>query len=450
MNILIVGLGEVGTHLARALSAQKHRVTVIDPDLARLERIRSDKDADCTTVRGDGSRPDVLDRADAADADLLLAVSNDDNANMLSCLFGKRIGAKQTVLRVKDMTPFQAFRTFFRKNLEFDYVLSLEELAATEIVKTIRQNKAVGVENFAEGKIQLRRLRLDASSSMVGQKVRDMKSPDGMLVAAIDRAHEVIIPSGDDMFLEGDEVLAIGEPKSIQAFESRAGMKATILRNIAMFGSTGVVRQVYERLKAHPSVKMMKIIAADEEEADQMAEWVRTKNAGVILGDATDQKMLKEEVGGYDVFLGLSDVDEMNLMTCQLARKIGIERTVALVHKRDYVAIYQELGVTSAVSPRLLCADAIVSFVRKGSISTIATIEEGKAEVIEIEIQRGSRLVGRRVSELGLPRGVMIGAIAREDGHVVVPRGDTEIRALDNLVIFVLTDVMPKLMDLLR
>ncbi|MEO0480630.1 MAG: Trk system potassium transporter TrkA [Planctomycetota bacterium] len=445
MNILIVGLGEVGSHLAKVLSAEKHSVTVVDSDRHRLKKVT--QNLDVHSVHGDGSRPDVLDRADADEVDLLLAVSNDDNSNMLSCLFGKRVGAKRTVLRVKDMSPFQGFRTFFRKNLMFDHVLSLEDLAATEIVKTIRQNKAVGVENFAEGKVQLRRLRLEEGSALIGVAVRDLKIPEGMLIAAIDRDHEVIIPSGEDVCELDDEILVVGEPPAIATFEKKTGIRATQARRVAMIGAGGTVVHVCQKLRLHGS--KITVIAPTREDAERIATEV--DGATVLHGDATDMQMFEEEgIGQCDAFLGLTDTDEINLMSCLLASKLKVPKTVALVQKPDYIGLYQELGVTVAVSPRLLCANSILGFVRQGSISSIATIEEGKAEVIELEIPAGSKIVGRTVADAGFPQRCVIGAIAREHGEILIPRGNTKLEALDNLVVFVTQDCLQALLDLVK
>ena len=180
MNILIVGLGEVGSYLAKVLSTEGHSVTVVDPDLHRLRRVADLLDVQA--VHGDGSRPDVLDKAEAHAADLVLAVSNDDKVNMLTCLFGKRLGAKKTVLRLKDTTAFRRSKTFFRKNLLYDLLLSLDDLAAEEIVKTVRLNQAIGVDNFAEGKVQMRRFKIDEDSNFVGVAVKDLKIPSGVLI----------------------------------------------------------------------------------------------------------------------------------------------------------------------------------------------------------------------------------------------------------------------------
>ena len=443
MNILIVGLGEVGSYLAHVLSGEGHDVTVIDADGRRLRRVT---DAiDVQALLGDGSRPDVLDRADVDEVDLLLAVSNDDNVNMLTCLFGKRMGAKTTVLRVKDSSPFRAARTFFRKNLMFDLLMSLEDLAAEEIVKVIRQNQAVGVENFAEGRIQLHQLRLTDKTSLVNVELKDLKIPDNVLITAVTREHEVIIPGGNDVLQDGDEIFVLGEPRGIAAFEKKTGIHPTYLSNVVMYGSSSTVVEVctaLERLNVQT-----RIIVEDRAKAEKLSE--RLENTLVLHGEGTDLDLLKEErVGEADAFMGLTDIDEKNLMSCQLARSLNVPRTLALVNKPDYVTIYQQLGIDVAVSPRLLCANRILSFVRSGSVSAIAAIEEGKAEVLELELRPNSRLVGRTLAKAGLPRGCVVGAIVGEDGSVRIPKGDDELKALDNLVLFVLKDVVVKVTEM--
>lgn len=445
MDILIVGLGEVGSYLAKVLSSEGegHDVTVVDSSRQRLRRV---SDAlDVKAVFGDGSRPDVLDRAGAHAADLLLAVSNDDNVNMLACLFGKRTGAKKTVLRVKDMTPFQGFRQFFRQNLMFDQVLSLEGLAAEEIVKTLRENQAVGVENFAGGKVQMRRLKVDDASNLVGVPLKELKIPPGMLVTAIDRDHEVVIPGGDDMIQSQDEVFVLGEPKAIAAFEKKTGIRSMTLRSVVMTGASSIVAQVAKQLESrHIDTR---IIVPDREDAEELAS--QLDNVVVLHGEGTDLELLREEhVGDADAFLGLSPQDEINLMSCQLAASLGVTRTVALVQKPDYVSLYGQLGIDVSISPRLLCANRILSFVRSGSKSTIATIEEGKAEVLELEVPSGSKLVGKQLKDAKFPRGCVVGAIAREGGEVLIPRGEDRIEALDNLVVFVLNSVVDRVMSM--
>ena len=372
-------------------------------------------------------------------------MSNDDKVNMLTCLFGKRLGAKKTVLRLKDTTAFRRSKTFFRKNLLYDLLLSLDDLAAEEIVKNVRLNRAIGVDNFAEGKVQMRRFKLDEDSNFVGVAVKDLKIPAGVLITAIDRDHEVIVPGGSDVLAVGDEVFVLGEPKAMAAFERKTGSKQHYLKSVVIYGNSGVAVQVCQAMQRHHV--NARVIVDDREEAERLSEILQ--GVVVLHAEATDLNFLQEEhVGEANAFLGISDKDERNLMSCQLARNLGIGRTVALVQKPDYVSLYQQLGIDVAVSPRLLCANRILAFVRSRSISTIATIEEGKAEVLEIQIQPGSKLIGKKLRDAGLPRGCVVGAITREEGEVLIPTGEDEIHAQDQMVLFVLAKVVDEVMNL--
>lgn len=442
MNILIVGLGEVGSYLAKVLSTEGHSITVIDPDLGRMRRVADLLDVH--SVHGDGSRPDVLDKADAHQMDLVLAVSNDDKVNMLTCLFGKRMGAKKTVLRLRDTSAFRRSKTFFRRNLQHDLLLSLDDLAAGEIVKTVRQSRGLAVENFAEGRVQMRRFVLAEGGPFTGQVLKDLKIPAGTLITAIDRNHEVLVPGGDDDLRAGDEVFVLGEPKPLAALEKKLGGRQQTARNVVVYGGGGIAVQVCQALqREHVDVR---VLVEDRAEAERLSEVL--KGVVVLHADPTDLAFLREEhVGEADAFLGISSEDERNLMSCQLSRSLGAKRTVALVQKPDYVFLYQQLGIDVAVSPRLLCANRILAFVRSRSISTIATIEEGQAEVIELELQPGSSLVGKALKHAGFPRGCVVAAITREDGQVLIPRGDDELQAHDQMVLFVLNEVVGEVLE---
>lgn len=443
MNILIVGLGEVGSYLAKVLSTEGHSITVVDPDLHRIRRVADLLDVQA--VHGDGSRPDVLDKADAHAADLILAVSNDDKVNMLTALFGKRMGAKKTVLRLRDTSAVRRSRTFFRRNLQYDLLLSLDDLAAEELVKTVRQTKGLGVDNFAEGRVQLRRFRVAAGAAPAGQAIKDLRMPQGTIVAAIDRDHEVIVPGGADVLRADDEMIVLGEPRALAAFEGRMGHAPAATRSVVVYGGTGIAMQLAQALQRDRVD--VRVVVDDRAEAERLSEAL--KGVTVLHADATDLNFLQEEhVGAVDAFLGVAEEDERNLMSCQLAKSLGVARAVALVNKPDYVSLYQRLGIDVAVSPRLLCANRILAFVRSRSISTIATIEEGKAEVLELELPSGSDLVGKALKAAGFPRGCVVAAITREDGTVLIPRGDDQLHAHDQLVVFVLGAMVDKVLAL--
>ncbi|MFN6192563.1 MAG: Trk system potassium transporter TrkA [Planctomycetota bacterium] len=425
MNILIVGLGEVGSYLAKVLSTEGHSITVVDPDLHRIRRVADLLDVQA--VHGDGSRPDVLDKADAHAADLILAVSNDDKVNMLTALFGKRMGAKKTVLRLRDTSAVLRSRTVFRRNLQYDLLLSLDDLAAEELVKTVRQTKGLCVDNFAEGRVQLRRFRVAAGAAPVGQAIKDLRMPQGTIVAAIDRDHEVIVPGGADVLRADDEMIVLGEPRALAAFEGRMGHAPAATRSVVVSGRTGIAKQLAQALQRDRVD--VRVVVDDRVEAEHLSEAL--KGVTVLHADATDLNFMQDEhVGESDAFLGVAEEDERNLMSCQLAKSLGVARAVALVNKPDYVSLYQRLGIDVAVSPRLLCANRILAFVRSRSISTISTIEEGKAEVLELELPSGSDLVGKALKDAGFPRGA------------------DELHAHDQLVVFVLGAMVDKVLAL--
>ena len=283
-------------------------------------------------------------------------------------------------------------------------------------------------------------------SCQASQKlVKDMKIPAGMLIVAIERDDQVIVPGGGDELLAGDQIFARGEPRAIESFEKKIGDRRSKPRKIVVFGGTRIAQHVCSALqREHVSVQM---IVEERAEAERMSEALA--GVTVLHGSATDINVLKEErVAEVDAFLGISDQDERNLMSCQLARNLGTRSTVALVHKPDYVSLYQQLGIDIAVSPRLLCANRILAFVRSRSISSIATIAEGKAEVLEIEVQAGSKLAGKQIKDAGLPRGCVVAAITREDGSVVIPGGGDEILAQEQMVLFVLEEVVDEVLGL--
>ena len=218
MNILIVGLGEVGYHIAKVLSEAKHSVTAVDPDVAKIKRVG--EVLDVQTLVGDGTLPRVLDEADASSMDLVLAVTNSDRSNMLTCLLARRMGAESAIVRVRDLEDYRNYRTLLRKNILFDEILSLEDLAAEEIAKIVRRNQAVALENFLEGQVTLRVLRLKEKSPMLGQPLKDIKLPGNVLVVATRRDGTTSIPDGAHEFQEDDEVYALGKPSTVEEFEA--------------------------------------------------------------------------------------------------------------------------------------------------------------------------------------------------------------------------------------
>lgn len=433
MNIVIVGAGEVGHHLADILSREDHSVSVIDPDPAKARRMT--ESLDVQALVGDGTRADVLTQAGASKADLVVAVSDEDRVNMLACLLSKRLGAKRVILRLKDTSRLEGYRYFYKQALGFDVVLSTAELAAEEILSTVRERHALEVETFADGRVQLRRLRLREESELTAEPIASLRLPAGVLVVAVSRKDKFFVPSGEDQMAVEDQIYIIGEARDCDAFERMAGEKMSWKRSVVIMGAGSIGRQIARSLRGTAGVSIL-IIERDPARA-RMAAAESPEEVLVLEGDATDLDLLLEErIGDANVFIATTGDDENNMVACHLAKSLTVERTVALVNKASYRQIYDLLGIDQAISPRVLCANSILRFVRSGSPAAIAVIGDGKAEVLELTARFSE---AKRIKNLGLPRGAVVGALVRGD-VVKIPTGETQIEPGDQVIVFTLPE----------
>lgn len=448
MNILIVGMGEVGYHVAKVLSEAKHSVTVVDPDPRKIKR--AGEVLDVQTLLGDGALPRVLDEAEAASMDLVIAVTDNDRSNMLSCLLARRMGAQSGIVRVRDLEDYRNYRSLLRRNILFDELLSLEDLAAEEIAKIVRRNQAVSLENFLEGQVTLRVLRLKEKTPLLGKPLKDIKLAGNVLVVAARREGKTSIPDGNYSFLADDEVYVLGRPSAVEEFEAWVGTHRGRPRNVVIFGASRVAFHAARALERH-GIKI-RLLADDREMSERYAR--QLENTMVLLVSGIDTEAFKEEhVGNADAFVGASDIDERNLLSCQVASKLGCPRTIALVSSSDYVDIYEEIGIDRAVSPRLLCSDAIMARVQAGKLQMLAVFDEGAAKVCTAQLPRGAALVGKPLRSAGFPKGCVVGAIQRSNNtraEVIIPRGDQTLLEEDNLILFMLSTVEQKVFELIE
>lgn len=433
MNIVIVGAGEVGHHLADILSREEHSVSVVDPDPSKARRMM--ESLDVQALVGDGTRADVLTQAGASKADLVVAVTDDDHVNMIACVLARGLGAKRRILRLRETSHLEGYRYFYKRTLGFDVVLSTQELAAEEILSTVREAHALEVESFADGRVQLRRLLLREESELTTEPILSLRLPAGVLIAAVSRDDRFFVPSGEDHLLVGDQIYLIGEGRDCDAFERLAGEKTSWQRSVVIMGAGGIGRQIVRALRVSTGVSV-RVIERDSARARSLAA-TASGDTMVLEGDATDLDLLLEErIGEANVFIATTDDDEDNMVACQLARSLGVERTIAMVNKASYRQIYDLLGIDQAISPRILCANSILRFVRSGSPRAIAVIGDGKAEVLELTA--GFR-DGKRIRGLDLPKGTVVGAVVRGDS-VRIPTGETVIEPGDQVIVFTLPE----------
>lgn len=446
MDVVVVGAGEVGYHIADILSREEHRVSVIESDPEQARRLQ--ESLDVQTLVGDATRASVLTQAGTTKADLLVAVTNDDHVNMLTCALAKRLGAKRVILRLRDMQQLAGFRYFYKETLGFDLVLSTDELAAEEILGTVRQHRALEVESFADGRVQLRRLRIREPGELTADTLAGLKLPAGLLIVAVARRDQFFVPAGDDKLEVDDQVYLIGRGPDLDQFELLAGAPKLGRRSVVIMGGGGVGEQIARRLDRTPGIAV-RVIERSAARAREITNGF-SRAVMVLVGDATDLDLLMEErIGDANVFVATTADDERNIVACQLARSLGVERTVAMVNKASYRQIYDLLGVDRAISPRILCANHILRFVRSRSVSSIAVIADGRAEVLELAVHFEDGRPERKVRSLGLPRGTVVGAIVRA-GEVVIPSGDSPVREGDQVILFTLPENVPAVEQVFR
>ncbi len=431
MKIVIIGAGEVGFFLAKVLSRENHAIVIVDHDSARLERM--DELLDVQTVNGHGASAPVLELAQAFSADLLLAVTSDDEVNLLSAFLAKRQGAKRTVVRIKKTEMLRYHRKFYRDSLDMDFILVPTELCAEKIVELVRQTRAVAVETFAEGKIQMRRIRVTPDFPWANQKLMSTKRPKQTLAVAIIRDNDITIPRGDTVINPGDELLLIGRRESMIELEKLyADGNSGSARNVILLGG-GELGLTVARSFEYTDIRF-KLIEENLDRARELSE--ELDGVMVIHGDGTDTQILAEVgVSSADVFISACGVDETNLMSCQLAKAMGAKRTIAIVERPSYVELYEKIGIDVAISPRQVAAEKVLRYVRSGLITSIAVIAEGKAEVVEMTALEGSKITGTPLSRLGFPQGAIIGSILRGK-EVIIPGGNDVIQPGDICIIF--------------
>jgi trk system potassium uptake protein TrkA len=393
---------------------------------------------DVQMIIGDGARANVLTQAGTSRAQLFVAVTDNDRVNMLACVLARQLGARRIILRLKNLAPLIGYRYFYKQALGFDVILSSHHLAAEEVLRTVRQQNALEVETFAEGRIQLRRLRVREGSELTRDPIAGLPLPEGVVVVAVAGRERFVVPDGESQLQVGDQIYVMGETAALDAFEQLAGERPSGSRSVVIMGAGLLGREVARGLSSTSEIAI-RVIESDLGRADTMAS-AGMPNVLVLTGDATDLDLLLEErIGEADVFIATSGDDERNMVACQLARSLGVGRTVALVNKASYRQIYDLLGIDMAISPRILVANTILRAVRAESVAAISVIGEGKAEVLELEARMREARGGVKIKNLGLPKGAVIGAVVRGD-EVIVPNGDVAIESGDHVIVFTLPE----------
>ncbi len=446
MQVLIIGAGEVGFHTALRLSREGHRVVVLDRDPEQLRKVNERMDVN--TLLGPGASPKMLQEAGVAQADLVVAVTDSDEVNLTACRFAKLLARTATrVARVRSQDYLEFLEREGSKALDLDTVINPEREVANQILQFISVPAASSVADFAEGRVKLLSLRVPATSPMVGRKLMELRTAGGpvFLVAAIERGGRVVIPRGADAIHYDDLAYVVVRKEEIEPVVRAFGLHAEPVRSLVVVGGGAIGRLVAQEA-VERGIKV-RVIERNEERCHQLVD--RLRGVLVLHGDGTDMSLLEEEnIGAADVFAAVTDDEEDNVLIALLGKKMGAKRTISRVAHLGYVPLVSTLGLDLVVSPRFAAVGAILRYLRRGKVLNVAALRDEGAEVIEVEAQATSALVGRPLAEVKLPAGALVAALDR-GGVVDIPSGATVVRPGDRLVIFLLRSVLAKVEKLL-
>lgn len=436
MNIIVVGAGEVGTSVSRHLVQEGHNITVIDRDLQQVARIR--ENIDVMTYQGSGSSMRVLREAGVAQAEMLIAVSNNDEVNMLSAIIAKRMGVKTVVARTSDPDQVDPHVGFSNDVLDVDLLICPEVLTAAELSRIVRSRGAVAIERFAQNRVEMIQLAVSAGTTPTKHPLKELTLPKGALIAATLRDNELIIPGGDHLLIADDEVFVIGRTEVIKKVESIFGKRRLQKNRHIMLAGGGPLASSLIRALRNEKARVT-VIEEDAARCEALAE--AHAHVNVVHGEATDIDLLREEgIDTAEVFAALTREDEVNLLSSLLARQLKVRRTLTLTQKTEYAPIYRHLGVDATICPWLLVANQILRYLRPSELVSTSLLEGGRGEILEFRASDRSRILGQPLKALHFPRGAIIGAVMRDD-DVFIPSGGDHIEAEDLVVVFALPKV---------
>ncbi len=429
MRTVIIGGGEVGFNTARMLSQEGHDVVLVDRDEALVERAAEQLDA--LVIHGNGASPRLLAEAGVKRADLVIAASSSDEVNIIACLTAKAQGVSRTVARIHDPDYYDTTDEFAREMLGIDFVIHTEQMAAREIKAALLVPGAINVDTFAEDRIEVAEVILAEDSPAAGQALKEVKLPEQSLIVGVVRRGEALVPRGDTVLEVRDHVLLISGGRRVSEVVGAVSTDTAPVREVTIYGGGRIGLRL--ALTLEDAGISVRVIERDERRARHVASQLRR---GFVLHDEGISRdfLLQERVDRTDAFVAVTGDDRANLLAAMYARQLGARTTIAGVSRGEFAPLADALGVDLTISPRTLAAEAILRFVRKGDIVNVALLESG-AEMIELRVPPGSRVAGRPLSEVGFPRGAIVGALLR-DGNVVIPSGREMLRPGDDAVVF--------------
>lgn len=437
MKIIVLGAGQVGSSIAEHLSTEENDVTVVDVDAKKLKNLQ--ERIDIRTVCGSGSYPNILMNAGAEDADLLIAVTNSDESNMIACQIAYSLFRTPTKIARIRSTEYVAYNDIFSNDaLPVDKLITPEHLVMQHIKRLIEHPDALQVVNFADGRVQLAAVKAFYGGPLVGHALGDMKKhmPNvNTKVVAIFRRNKAIMPTPETIIQPDDEVFFLATPKDLDMVMSELRHLDQPYKRVIIAGGGNIGSKLARALEKEFNVK---IIEHSAKRTELLATQLR--KTVVLLGDAADKELLLDEnVHETDVFCAVTNRDEANIMSSILAKRLGAHKVMAIINRSAFVDVIEGGDIDIAISPQQITLSSLLSHVRRGDVVNVHSLRRGAAEAIEAIAhgdQRSSKVIGRPIGQVKLPWGTTIGAVVRKN-EVHIADDRFEIAAEDHVILFV-------------
>ncbi len=434
MKIIIAGAGEVGFHLAKLLSYESQEITLIDSRKDSL--IYADTHLDIKVVKGDATSIEILKDCRVKNADLFIAVTSSETTNITASVLAKQLGAKKTIARISN-TEFIDFKdeVGFTK-FGIDELISPESLAASEIELLLNQSVFSDTYEFEDGALTMLGLNLTKEAKIIDMSVKDAAHliPEIHFVPiAIQRygSHLTIIPRGDTMLKEGDHVVFMTSKGGDEEICKLTGQFKTEIKNVMILGGGKIGSKTARDLTDNKF--NIKLFEVDRDKAFELAD--ELPNTLVINGDARNVELLDEEnIGDMDAFISVTGNSETNIMSCLVAKSRGVKKTIALVENMDYFELSHSIGIDTLINKKLLAANSIFRYIRKGEVVAMTRLNNMDTELLEFVVNENSKVAGKLIKDLDFPRTAIIGGVIRDDQGIIA-LGNFKIEAGDRVVV---------------
>jgi len=440
MNIIIAGAGAVGSHLATMLSRQEHNITLIDSDQEKLDELEGQ--IDILPIVGSCTSIGALKDAEVGKCDLYIAVNPSEDQNINSTILAKKLGAKRTIARVNNSEYLEADNSAFMESIGIDSLIYPERLAAEEIVASLKQVGSRQQHEFSDGRLRLLGIKLWDNALILNHTLAEMADSygaDQFRIVAIKRQDRTIIPRGNDDLKYGDLVFIVTRPSFMSDVFKLCGKDQSVIKNVMIVGASRIGIKAASLLEKNYNVK---IIEQKRDKCIMLAD--KLKSTLVIHGDGRDLTLLREEgIKNTDAFISLTGSSETNILACLVAKKMGIKKSIAEVENIDYIDLAENIGIGTLINTKLIAASHIYRHTMNVDVKHLKFLTPSDAEVFELEVKAGAKITKKKLQDINFPADATIGGIFRGN-ETIIAKGDVQIQAGDNVVVFALQDAVKK------